>query len=138
MWRRMRWTVLVLAGAVSAGCGGADEQLSVSGGTTGKIHNGGEPLFGIQVTVYLLDGDAVESLGVASSQPDGSFELVTMDGTEACQLPPGEYRCTLESVGTPCPIPPDFTQPETTPLKIVLTAEGQPIDLDLPQLRNDS
>ena len=119
-----------------SGCG-AERVLEISGGTTGKIHNGREPLIGIQVTVHQLDGESIKPIGVAASRLDGSFELVTMDGTGACQLLPGEYRCTLESVGAPVVIPAEFAKPETTPLKIALSDEEEAIDLKLPQIKNE-
>jgi hypothetical protein len=119
-----------------AGCGGQTVP-EISGGTTGKIHNGREPLVGIQVTVHQLDDESMEPIGVGASRLDGSFELVTMDGTTACQLPPGEYRCTLESAGSPLAIPLQFVKPETSPLKIALSNEDDSIDLKLPQFTNE-
>jgi hypothetical protein len=136
--RSLRFTLLPLLFVVIAGCDGSDGVGAITGGTAGKIHNGSDPLFGIQVTVHQLDGESMEPIGVAAAQLDGTFELVTLDGLEACQLGPGEYRCTLESVGTPVLIPNEFAKPETTPLKIVLSADDETIDLDLPQLKNES
>ncbi|HEY3964345.1 MAG TPA: hypothetical protein VGM05_07285 [Planctomycetaceae bacterium] len=132
-----RFQLLPLIIIAIAGCGGSDDLGPLSGGTTGKIHNGRDPLFGIQVTVHQFDGESMEPIGVAATQLDGSFELVTMDGTEACQLPAGEYRCTLASVGAPFSIPRELAEPDTTPLKIVLSGDEETIDLDLPQLKNE-
>ncbi|MEI8022168.1 MAG: hypothetical protein WCH39_28420 [Schlesneria sp.] len=132
-----RLTLIPLLLAAIVGCGRVETVPDTSGGTTGKIHNGREPLVGIQVTVYQVDGDSTEPIGVAASRLDGSFELATMDGTCACQLPAGEFRCTLESAGAPIAIPTVFAKPETTPLKIVLSKEDEAIDLKVPQLKND-
>ena len=132
-----RLTLIPLLLTAIVGCGRVETVPDTSGGTTGKIHNGREPLVGIQVTVYQVDGDSTEPIGVAASRLDGSFELATMDGTCACQLPAGEYRCTLESAGAPVAIPTVFAKPETTPLKIALSKEDEAIDLKVPQLKDD-
>jgi len=133
----LRITVFPLVFIAIAGCGGSDAVGTPTGGTTGKVHNGRDPLFGIQVTVHQVDGDSLEPVGVAAARLDGTFELVTMDGIEACQLPPGEYRCTVESVGAPLVIPKEFAEPRTTPLKILLSRDDEAIDLDIPQLKNE-
>ena len=136
IWK-FRLTLFPLLLAAMVGCGRVESVPDTSGGTTGKIHNGREPLVGIQVTVHQVDGDSAEPIGVAASRLDGSFELATMDGTCACQLSAGEYRCTLESAGAPVAIPAEFTKPETTPLKIALSNDDEAIDLKVPQLKND-
>ena len=123
MSRKCRLPLIPLLLAAIIGCGRVETVPDTSGGTSGKIHNGREPLVGIQVTLHQVDGDSTEPIGVAASRLDGSFELATMDGTCACQLPAGEYRCTLESAGAPITIPTEFTRPETTPLKIELSKE---------------
>ena len=87
--------------------------------------------------MHQVDGDSTEPIGVAASRLDGSFELATMDGTCACQLPAGDYRCTLESAGAPIAIPTVFAKPDTTPLKIALSMDDEAIDLKVPQLNND-
>ena len=137
MIRKFRLTLIPLLLAAIIGCGRVETVPDTSGGTSGKIHNGREPLVGIQVTVHQVDGDSTEPIGVAASRLDGSFELATMDGTCACQLPAGEYRCTLESAGAPITIPTEFTRPETTPLKIELSKDDEAIDLKVPQLKID-
>jgi hypothetical protein len=137
MIRKFRLTLIPLLLAAIIGCGRVETVPDTSGGTSGKIHNGREPLVGIQVTLHQVDGDSTEPIGVAASRLDGSFELATMDGTCACQLPAGEYRCTLESAGAPITIPTEFARPETTPLKIALSKDDEAIDLKVPQLKND-
>ena len=133
----LRGVLVLMMFIAIAGCRDGANSPLVAGGTMGKIHNGRDPLIGIQVTVHQVDGEMMEPIGVAASRPDGSFELVTLDGTNACQLTPGEYRCTLESAGTPLVIPKEFTSPETTPLKINLAADDEAIDLKIPQLKNE-
>ncbi len=137
MIRKYRLTLIPLLLAAIVGCGRVETVPDTTGGTSGKIHNGREPLVGIQVTVHQVDGDSTEPVGVAASRLDGSFELATMDGTCACQLSAGEYRCTLESAGAPIVIPTEFANPVTTPLKIALSKDDDPIDLKVPQLKND-
>ena len=137
MIQKIRSMLIPLLLAAIAGCGRLETVPDTSGGTPGKIHNGREPLIGIQVTVHQVDGDSIEPIAVAASRLDGSFELATMDGTSACQLPAGEYRCTLESAGAPISIPTEFAKPETTPLKIALSNDDEAIDLKIPQLKND-
>ena len=137
MIQHLQKKLIPLLLAAIIGCGRVDTVPDTSGGTTGKIHNGREPLVGIQVTVHQVDGDSTEPIGVAASRLDGSFELATMDGTCACQLPAGDYRCTLESAGAPIAIPTVFAKPDTTPLKIALSMDDEAIDLKVPQLNND-
>ena len=137
MIQHLQKKLIPLLLAAIIGCGRVETVPDTSGGTTGKIHNGREPLVGIQVTVHQVDGDSTEPIGVAASRLDGSFELATMDGTCACQLPAGDYRCTLESAGAPIAIPTVFAKPDTTPLKIALSMDDEAIDLKVPQLNND-
>ena len=137
MIQQLRLAIISLLLAAIVGCGRIETVPDTSGGTTGKIHNGRDPLVGIQVTVHQFDDESMEPIGVAASRLDGSFELVIMDGTGACQLPPGDYRCTLESVGSPLVIPIEFAKPETTPLKIELSEDDEKIELKLPQLKNE-
>ena len=137
MSQQTRLTLISTLFVAIVGCGRVETVPDTSGGTTGKIHNGREPLIGIQVTVHRVDGDSTEAIGVAASRLDGSFELAAMDGTCACQLLAGEYRCTLESAGAPISIPVEFAKPETTPLKIALSNDDEAIDLKVPQLKND-
>ena len=137
MTDKFRLTLIPLLLATVVGCGRVETVPDTSGGTTGKLHNGREPLVGIQVTVHQVEGNSTEPIGVAASRLDGSFELATMDGTCACQLPAGKYCCTLESAGAPVAIPAEFAKPETTPLKIALSNEDEAIDLKVPQLKNE-
>ena len=137
MIQHLQKKLIPLLLAAIIGCGRVETVPDTSGGTTGKIHNGREPLVGIQVTVHQVDGDSTEPIGVAASRLDGSFELATMDGTCACQLPAGDYRCTLESAGAPIAIPTVFAKPDTTPLKIAVSMDDEAIDLKVPQVNND-
>jgi hypothetical protein len=137
MIQKFRLTLIPLMLAAIVGCGRSETVPDTTGGTSGKIHNGREPLVGIQVTVHQVNGDSTEPIGVAASRIDGSFELATMDGTGACQLPAGEYRCTLESAGAPISIPTEFAKPDTTPLKIARSNDDETIELKVPQLKND-
>jgi hypothetical protein len=52
-------------------------------------------------------------------------------------LSAGRYRVTVESVGpTPLVFPPEYQNPQATPLRIDWPNDGQPFDIDLPPPRS--
>ena len=114
---------------VAAGCGGGARP--VSGGTAGALYSGGDPLGDIQVTVHQLEGMSFETIGFAATHADGSFELVTPGAQGPLRLTPGEYCCTLESVGAPITIPKEYTKAETTPLKVTWESGDANLELEL-------
>lgn len=112
-------------------CGGCGSNVQVSpGGTPGSLHDGDKPIGEVKVTVYEVDGTTFEPIGFAVARSDGRFELVTMDVTGPLRLPPGEYCCTLESVGEPVVIPKEYSKPETTPLKAEWSEGDSLLDLE--------
>ena len=111
-----------------AGCG----VRPVTGGTKGTLRASGAPLGEVQVTVHQVAGSAIQPVGFGVSSRDGSFALVTNGAAGPLHLAPGEYRCTLESAGAPVKIPQEYTQAETTPLKISWTASDGGLNLEVP------
>ena len=112
---------LIVLMASMVGCGGA---RPVTGGTEGRLRVGSDRLSEIQVTV--------KPIGFGIPGSDGVFRLVTNGATGALRLTPGEYRCTLESIGAPVVIPSEFAQAETTPLKVTWPTGDLKLDLDIP------
>ena len=105
---------LALIIAASTGCG----VQPVAGGTKGVLRAGTAALGDIQLIVYQMDSGVWRQVGFGITGPDGEFELLTPGAKGALWLTPGEYRCTVESVGAPVQIPKAYSQTETTPLKI--------------------
>jgi hypothetical protein len=112
-----------------AGCGGVKP---VTGGTIGTLRIGGELLSEIQVTVHEVEGTSMQAVGFGVTDRDGLFELVTNGAHGPLILPPGEYRFTLESAGAPVQIPKEYTQPDTTPLKVSWSGGDDDLNLDVP------
>ncbi|MFO0901405.1 MAG: PepSY domain-containing protein [Pirellulales bacterium] len=136
VWLGLRGATAVMVAAAflatSVGCGGP---RPTEGGAAGRLHSRGAGLSEIQVTVHRAEGGGFAPLAIAVPQPDGAFRLVTPDGKGPVELTPGEYRCTLESIGAPVFIPPELTKPETTPLKVNWLASDSLLDLDVPPLK---
>ena len=129
MIERFCYLKLMVLLLVAAGCGGGPRP--VTGGTAGELHAGGDPLGDIQVTVHQIEGTSFEAIGFAATRADGSFELVTPGAAGPLRLTPGEYCCTLESVGAPITIPREYTRAETTPLKVNWEPGDTNLELEL-------
>lgn len=125
------WPCVLALLLMLSGCG---SPRGVTGGTMGILHAGAERLAEIQITVHQVDGAASKPIGFAATRLDGTFELVTNGAQGPLRLRAGDYRCTLESIGSPLPIPPEFTRPETTPLKVSWTDTENSLDLNVPAL----
>lgn len=125
---RLEACVLVML-AMLSGCGGVKP---VTGGTAGVLHSGSEMLGDIQITVHQLDGGTSKPIGFGVTGSAGTFQLMTEGAKGPLHLTPGEYRCTLESIGAPVVIPKEYTQPDTTPMKINWSASNLKLDLDIP------
>lgn len=117
--------LLVMLVAALSGC----RAKPVVGGTPGQVQGSGELKGDIQVTLHRVEGASSSPVGFAVTAADGSFQLVTNGARGALWLTPGEYRCTLESAGTPVQIPADYTRPDSTPLKISWSQSDQKLDL---------
>ena len=129
MFQRFQYLLFVIVLFVATGCSGSARP--VTGGTAGELHAGDDPLGDIQVTVHQIEGTSFEAIGFAATRADGSFELVTPGAQGPLRLTPGEYCCTLESVGAPIVIPKDYTKAETTPLKVTWELGDSNLELEL-------
>lgn len=124
------YCVMLAAAAALSGCGGP---RPVAGGSSGVIRSGDTPLCDIQVTVHQMDGGAPKVVGFGVSGTDGRFTLVQNGARGPLWLSPGEYRCTVESVGpVPMRFPKNYGSAETTPLKFSWSNSDRQIELDLP------
>ncbi len=127
------WMILVggLVVTLATGCG----PRPTPGGTAGRLTSGGLPLSEVQLTIHGVEGTEFRALGIAVPSADGEFRLVTMEARGPLRLTPGEYRGTLESLGAPVVIPPEYTSPATTPWKIQWSDSSQLLQLEAPPLR---
>lgn len=121
------WLPLIVV-ALVAGCGPAP----ISGGTPGLLTSDGNPIPDVQVAVY-ANAATDQRLGYGVTRADGTFELVTADGTAPLKLQPGSYVVTLESVGAPTDLPRTYLDAKSTPLKIDWT-EADRLELNVPGL----
>lgn len=128
--------MLILTGALLTIFGCRSRARISPGGTPGSLHDGDKPIGEVKVTVYEVDGKSFEPIGFAVARSDGRFELITMDVTGPLQLQPGEYCCTLESVGDPVAIPKEYAKPETTPLKQEWSEGDALLDLEFKPAQN--
>jgi hypothetical protein len=98
------------------------------------LHYAGKALCDIQVTIYQRDGGSPKPIGFGVTANDGTFRLMKNMASGALWLAPGEYCCTLESVGSPIRIPKAYASAETTPLKVTWSRANQSLDLEAPSL----
>lgn len=116
----------------SAGCGGPKP---ITGGTPGVLRVGPDVLAEVQLTLHSTATATPQPIGFAITRADGSFELVTNGAKEPLRLAPGQYRCTLESAGSPLKFPATYANPATTPLLISWTASDVTLQLDVKQVQ---
>ncbi len=109
-------SVVVLA---TAGCG----ERPVKEGTPGVLRFNDEPVANIRVTVNRVERKGIKPVGYGVTEADGTFQLVTRGGRAGLKLAPGDYCCTLKSMGAGIRIPNHYAEVNTTPLK-VSWAEG--------------
>jgi hypothetical protein len=128
-----RLLTFIAVGLVAIG-GTAYFLLPESEEITGTVTLDGQPLNGGIIEFHPVDGGDASH---AVIKPDGQFALHT-DGTS--ELPPGEYVVTvaenqpLEEPATSPPsqvIPAQFTQPETSDIRITLGEETTVVDVRL-------
>lgn len=125
------WTAWVAAGVLLiAGCGPGPTK----GGTAGRILAGGQPLSEVQVTVHRIEAGTSQPLGFGVPRADGSFQLVTTDASGPLLLAPGEYRCTIESIGAPVAIPATYQSADATPLHVQWSSDSRELTLEVPAL----
>lgn len=130
-WSICWWSCVLALLLMLAGCG---SPRGVTGGTKGMLHSSAERLAEIQITIHQVNGATSKPIGFAATRLDGTFELVTNGAREPLRLRAGDYLCTLESIGSPLQIPPEFTRPETTPLKVSWAGTESSLDLNVPAL----
>jgi hypothetical protein len=118
---------LVVFVAFLPGCG----VRPVTEGTQGILRYGDKPLSDIRVTVNRVDKSSVQSIGFGITATDGTFQLVTNGAHGALRLSPGEYRCTLKSVGAQVRIPNEYAQVNLTPLKVSWSVGDKSLDLEV-------
>lgn len=119
---------LVVVASTLAGCGARP----VTGGTKGVLRYAGKSLSDIQVTIYQLEGGSPKLVGFGVTANDGSFRLMRNLASGALWLSPGEYCCTLESVGMPIRLPKEYASAETTPLKVSWSTADKSLNLEVP------
>jgi hypothetical protein len=105
-----RWsTVLMLVGALAAGCGKAAEELPPLYPVTGKVVKHGKPVQGGTLQFSPVNEQAVRTVNGHVGQ-DGKFDISTLKGRDAMPgAPEGAYRVTY--------VPPDVgksVQPVTS------------------------
>ncbi|MFI4875083.1 MAG: hypothetical protein ACIALR_07090 [Blastopirellula sp. JB062] len=122
--------LVMLALLVGSGCG----PRPVVGGTAGKLSTGGNPLSEMQVNVYRADRSNEAPLGFGVTAADGSFELMRPAAAGPLTLEPGQYRFTVESIGSPIRLPKKYSDAEKSPLTVDWQAD-QPLSLQIPGLR---
>ena len=128
MNHKLRIGALAACVALLSGCG----QRPDTGGTPGILTYHGKLPSDICVTVHRVEGSATEPIGFGVTANDGTFHLVTNAARGPLRLSPGEYRCTLESAGSPIRISKEYTKANSTPLKISWSADDTSLDLDVP------
>jgi hypothetical protein len=123
----------MLVGALLAGCSRDDGRPPVFP-VRGQVTFKGKPAAGAFVVFHPLDRPAPgEQRPSATVKPDGTFELTSHGATRGGDgAPAGTYAVTVEwyrLVGTgndlapgPNVIPPSYTKPETTPIKVAVAA----------------
>jgi hypothetical protein len=124
----LRIGICALLAAFSTGCG----VRPVTGGTPGVLRYRDKLFSDIQVTVHRVENGSTEQIGFGVTAADGTFQLVTNGARGALRLSPGEYRCTLESVGVPLRIPKPYAHVDTTPLKVSWSASDKGLHLEVP------
>ncbi|TWT39358.1 hypothetical protein [Blastopirellula retiformator] len=129
MIRSLSLACLTFSLLAMAGCG----PTPVTGGATGRLTTGENPLAEMQVNVYRADG-VDTPIGFGTTAADGSFELVQPAAAGPLMLEPGKYRFTVESIGSPVMLPKKYGSAASSPLEIDWQS-GQAITLDIPGLK---
>lgn len=123
------WIALFLLHAI--GCG---RMPAVIGGTEGVVRAGDVAIDGVEVKIY--DQATATLLGLGTSGPDGTFNLVTPAAAGPLNLTSGEYVATLEAVGPDVPkLPAGSLDFRTSMLKISRASDSEPIEIKLPAIK---
>jgi len=112
---------------VLIGCG----ERTVTGGTPGSITIDGNQYSEIQLGIHQIQEKEVLTLGFGVTDEEGKFRLLQNGAGGKLYLRPGEYRITVESIGPELAIPPDYLEPERTPLRVNWTGEENGLLLEV-------
>jgi hypothetical protein len=110
-----------------SGCG----ERPVKEGTQGVLRFNDEPIANIRVTVNRIDRKGVKPVGYGVTEADGTFQVVTQGGRAGLKLTPGDYCCTLKSMGASVRIPNHYAEVNTTPLKVSWSEGDTRLDLQV-------
>ncbi len=128
---------LLVVACIGLGCHSETDPAPT--GTPGILLAGTHSLKDVQITVY-----PDEPQGTADAQPlafgitddGGRFRLQSHGSLDGFDLPEGNYRMTLESVGEFQLIwPAEFSSPRQTPLKKTWSSSDSELVLDVPEPR---
>jgi hypothetical protein len=100
-------------------------------GTAGVLRYHDQPPGNIRVTVNRLEKSSVKPIGFGVTAADGTFQLLTNSGRAGLKLSPGDYCCTLKSIGAQVRIPNEYAQVNTTPLKVAWSAADENLNLEV-------
>ena len=90
-----------------------------------------EPVANIRLTVNRVEPKGIKPVGSAVTAADGTFQLVTHGGRAGLMLTPGNYRCTLKSMGASVHIPNHYAEVNTTPLKVSWSDRDTSMNLEV-------
>jgi hypothetical protein len=121
-----RVLILVLFLASLPGC----RERPVKEGTQGVLRFNNEPVANIRVSVNRVDPKGVKAVGYGVTEADGTFQLVTHGGRAGLKLAPGDYCCTLKSMGASVRIPNHYAEVNTTPLKLSWSDSDTSLNLE--------
>jgi hypothetical protein len=110
-----------------AGCG----ERPIKEGTQGVLRFNEEPVANIRVTVNRVDPKGIRAVGYGLTEADGTFRLVTHAGRAGVKLTPGNYCCTLKSMGASIRIPNHYAEVNTTPLKVSWSDRDTSMNLEV-------
>jgi hypothetical protein len=125
--RVFRVVILLLFAVPLSGCG----ERPIKEGTQGVLHFNNEPVANIRVTVNCVNRKGVKPVGYGVTEADGTFQLVTHGGRAGLKLAPGDYCCTLKSIGSSVRIPNHYAEVNTTPLKVSWSEGDSRLDLQV-------
>jgi hypothetical protein len=108
---------------------------------SGTVTIDGKPVAGVTVTFYAWNPTSSKYSNVADGLSDekGQFQLTTYSRFDGC--PAGEYKVTVVRTGkgfytdeVPMKnlLPEQYTEPKTTPLKVVVKEGANDLNLDVP------
>jgi hypothetical protein len=100
-------------------------------GTQGVLRFNDEPVANIRLTVNRVEPKGIKPVGSAVTAADGTFQLVTHGGRAGLMLTPGDYRCTLKSMGASVHIPNHYAEVNTTPLKVSWSNSDTTLNLEV-------